>query len=90
MATLARPSSPAQDLAHTFERIPQVTKVFVAEEGTTVTVWTLVDNFARNVRDQIYALEHEIFLHHPNMKFDFHVVPDCEGLISDADLIYVR
>jgi hypothetical protein len=90
MATIARVSSPTQEFAHTFEEIPQVTKVFVANEGTSLTVWTVVDNFARHVRDRIYDIERDIFSRYPGTKFDFHVVPDNDGMISDAELIYVR
>lgn len=91
MATLARSPIPTQDLAHIFENIQEVTKVFAIREGATVTVWTVVDNFERAIRDRIYDIEREMFAHHSNVKFDFHVIPDCDGVdIADAELVYVR
>ncbi len=80
-----------RDLAH-FLGAPWVTKIFAIREGTTVSVWTMVDDLSREKRDQIYDLERELSnRYRGNIKFDFHIMADSPGVdISGADLVYVR
>jgi hypothetical protein len=56
-----------------------------------VSVWTMVEDFDRSVREEVYKAEENVMGLHPEMKFDFHVVKVREhGDISQAALAYHR
>jgi hypothetical protein len=91
MATATLIRNPVSEVEHAIGNIPNVTKIFASRNGNLVSVWTVVDNFDRSVRNNVYEAEREIFASFPGMKFDFNVVPDSDGLdISSAELVYVR
>jgi hypothetical protein len=88
MATAVQSFSP-HSLAETVGVLPHVLKIFVAAQGRTVDVWTVVDSFDRDVRDQIYSAERTLFSYFPDYKFDFNVIEGDEtATIPGAKLVY--
>ena len=91
MSTAVLQRHPSQEMPHILGVFSHVTKIFAIQDGNSISIWTAVDKFDRDARNQIYAAERELFAAYPSLKFDFHVVPDSEDLdIADAQLIYVR
>lgn len=83
-----RLSSLAEDIGH---QVPAVVKIFADQHGDFVSVWTMVEDFDRRVREQVYKAEENLMEMHPEMKFDFHVVKVREhGDLSQAALAYRR
>lgn len=74
-AVRVRPSSYSSLLSEVIgHSIPQVVKIAVDRQGDFVSVWTVVEEFSRDVRERVYAGEEQITQEHPDLKFDFHVV----------------
>jgi len=70
-------------------KLPHVRKVFAMQNGRSVSVWTVVDSFDREVRDQIYAVERNLFSDFPKIEFDFNVIEGDETTtIPEAKLVY--
>ena len=70
-------------------RLPHVRKVFALQNGCSVSVWTVVDSFEREVRDQIYAAERNLFSDFPKIEFDFNVIEGDETTtVPEAKLVY--
>jgi hypothetical protein len=59
--------------------IPSVETIFANQHGDFVSVWTVVSDFSRDVRNRIYDAEAAFMNAHPDMKFDFHVVAASEN-----------
>lgn len=90
MTSALIPLSATHELKH-FLAQPEVTKIFASQDGPLVSVWTVVENFDREVRNRIYAGERALFRAFPNLKFDFLVLEDTGDIdLSDAELVYVR
>jgi hypothetical protein len=88
MATAAQAFSP-HALAETLGTLPHVIKIYAAQEGRNVHVWTVVDSFEREVRDKIYSVERTLFTYFPGYKFDFNVIEGNETTtISQAKLVH--
>ncbi len=88
MATAIQAFSPLA-LAETVGALPHVLKIFASQHGRTVCVWTITDTFDREVRDQIYSAERNLFAFFPGYRFDFNVIEGDETTtISDAKLVY--
>jgi hypothetical protein len=56
------------------QQIPSVLKVYADQHGDFVSVWTVVEDFDRAVRNTVYEAEEHLMRNHPDMRFDFHVV----------------
>jgi len=75
--------------ANLLGRLPHVLKVFALQNGCSISVWTVVDSFDRKVRNQIYAVERDLFSDFPKIEFDFNVIEGDETTtIPEAKLIY--
>ena len=75
--------------ADTLGQLPHVRKVFALQDGCVVSVWTVVDSFDREVRDQIYTVERNMYSYFPGIKFDFNVIEGDETTtIPEAKLVY--
>jgi hypothetical protein len=71
--------------------IPSVVKIFAEQHGDFVSVWTVVSDFSREVRNSVYDAEAVLMDIHPDMKFDFHVVKANESFqIQNMTVAYVR
>ena len=71
--------------------IPSVQTIFANQHGDFVSVWTVVSDFSRDVRDKVYDAEAALMNVHPDMKFDFHVVAASENFqIPNMTVAYVR
>ena len=87
-------ASPVQVLsslafADTLGQLSHVRKIFALQNGCIVSVWTVVDSFDRDVRNQIYAVERNMYSYFPGIKFDFNVIEgDEETTIPKAKLVY--
>lgn len=90
MATVVHTFSP-HAIADAFGVLDHVVKVFVNLQGRSVSVWTVVDSFDRDVRDRIYSAERNLFQAFPEYKFDFRLIEGNEETsISEAKLVYSR
>jgi hypothetical protein len=69
--------------------LSEVQKIYFAQEGGTMRVWTVPSSYEREVRNRIYGIEVSIMNRFPDHEFDFHVT-HCGGETeySDAKLIY--
>lgn len=87
-------ASPVQALsalvfAGALGRLPHVCRVFALQNGCSVSVWTVVDSFDREVRDQVYAAERNLFSDFPKIEFDFKVIEGDETTtVPEAELVY--
>ncbi len=73
-ASRIRPSSFSSSLVDVGRHIPEVVKIAVDQQGDIVSVWTVVEEFSRDVRERVYEGEEQVIHEHPRLKFDFHVV----------------
>jgi hypothetical protein len=64
-------SSLAEEIGH---HIPAVLKIYADQHGDFVSVWTVVEDFDRGVRNNVYEAEEHLMRDHPDTRFDFHVV----------------
>lgn len=56
--------------------LPHVKKILVAQDGERISVWTVVDDFSRSVRDAVYEAQARLIdNYHRFVRFDFHVIP---------------
>jgi hypothetical protein len=71
--------------------LPHVKTVLVEQNGNRLSVWTVVDDFSRSVRDAIYAAQARLIEeYHRFVRFDFHVIPGDETTrISQASPILI-
>lgn len=70
-------------------QLPRVCKVFALQNGCSISVWTVVESFDREVRDQIYAVERNLFSEFPKIEFDFNVIEGDETTaVPEAKLVY--
>jgi hypothetical protein len=56
-------------------RVPSVETVYVEQNADIVRVWTIVDDPAEHVYDQIYDTEKALINQFNSVRFDFSVVP---------------
>jgi hypothetical protein len=71
--------------------IPSVETIFANQHGDFVSVWTVVSDFSRDVRNKVYDAEAALMDIHPDMKFDFHVVKASETFqIPNMTVAYAR
>lgn len=71
--------------------LPHVCKIFALQNGCSVAVWTVVDSFDREVRDQIYEVEGNLFSNFPKIEFDFNVIEGDETTaVPEAKLVYTK
>jgi hypothetical protein len=55
--------------------LPHVKRILVERNGNCLSVWTIVDDFSRSVRNAIYEVQARLIdEYHRNVRFDFHVI----------------
>jgi DNA-binding transcriptional regulator GbsR (MarR family) len=71
--------------------LPHVKTVLVERNGDRLSVWTVVDDFSRSVRNAIYTAEARLIDEYNQfVRFDFHVIPGDETTrISQASPIAI-
>ena len=88
-----RGTAPAIDLS-TFAPLgddPHVRKVFAIQQGWSVSVWTVMDSFDRDIRDQVYDVESSFFPRFPKFELDFNVIEGDETTtVPEAKLVYSK
>ena len=71
--------------------VPHVCKVFALQQGCSISVWTVVDSFDREIRNQVYDVERSFFSHFPKLEFDFNVIEGDETtMVPEAKLVYSK
>jgi hypothetical protein len=71
--------------------IPSVETIFANQHGDFVSVWTVVSDFSRDIRNKVYDAEAALMDMHPDMKFDFHVVKASETFqVPNMTVAYAR
>jgi len=91
MPAIAEPCFSTCVLSEEIGSLPHVKTVLVEQNGDRVSVWTVVDDFSRSVRDAIYAAQARLIdEYHRFVRFDFHVIPGDETTrISQATPIAI-
>jgi hypothetical protein len=71
--------------------LPHVKRVLIERSGDRLSVWTVVDDFSRSVRDTIYEAQARLIdEYHRLVRFDFHVITGDEATeISHASAIKI-
>lgn len=79
MAT-AVATSLSQEVASRLLAQPHVVRVFVRRESDICYVWTVVDEFSSDVRENVHLAEQALVADFRPARFSFRVIPNSENL----------
>ena len=79
-------------LSEALGTLPHVRRILMAQHGSRVAVWTVVDDFELSARNPIYEVQQLLIeRYRDRVRFEFHVIPgDDQTTISHATTILTK